>query len=98
MPNDATCKTCPLWQKAGEEYGYCHHISVVHAEDNGVGSDFWCSEHPLRQRDRLVAMAMQAVESSNLDNEVSLTSVEVAERAYLIADEMIKRRSVELSS
>lgn len=68
---DATCKTCPFWERleahpdgTAERKGYCHH-SHSEADDNPQRyENWWCSEHPLRQRDRLAAMAMQGILAS----------------------------------
>lgn len=67
---DATCKTCPFWEKTNAKrpgsaldvQGLCHHASKdAGSEPSIFAGSWWCSEHPLRQRDRLAAMAMQGI-------------------------------------
>jgi hypothetical protein len=98
----ATCETCPFWQLTpaapGEmratPAGVCHHAlsGAILDADLHRFADWWCSEHPLRQRDQLAAMAMQGLLAHGLD---SITST--VEKAHVIANEMIneRRRKIE---
>jgi hypothetical protein len=100
----ATCKACPFWEPpkdgAGPS-GYCHHARsyLVAGDTVRTFADGWCSEHPLLQRDRLAAMAMQGLVAC----EDALSSyagpdgtrpyrVRVALLAYEIADAMLAAR------
>jgi hypothetical protein len=55
----------------------------------------WCGEHPLRQRDRLAAMAMQGFLGSNFENDHQSSAPPnvVAEHAHRIADAMLAARA-----
>ena len=104
--SDATCKTCPFWQERtgrpeGDDrdgYGLCHHVHA-HAEFEAWRyGDWWCSEHPLRQRDRLAAMAMQGIMAntevlSRLEEDDRVFADEVAGLAHQIADAMLAARA-----
>lgn len=100
---DATCKTCPFWER--DPYndrpgrGYCHH-SLTAADDTNESAryeQFWCSEHPLRQRDRLAAMAMQGWIASYPEKQADFVSlaecraamVDLAAASYAAADAML---------
>lgn len=54
---DATCKTCPFYGgwNAHSWFWECRHEPCGVRHDRNPES-WWCSEHPLRQRDRLAAM------------------------------------------
>ena len=95
---NATCETCPYWTEIdlpgvaakGEEccrVGHCHHVANEVNERNYLDYNWWCSEHPDRQRDRLAAMAMQGLVTDHL-----IGTDEAAVRAYLFADAMLAER------
>lgn len=91
----ATCKTCPFWERdpANDRpgIGYCHH-ALTAADDTNESAryeQFWCSEHPLRQRDRLAAMAMQGFLASLTDPNFDPDPPGVARMAYRVADAML---------
>lgn len=95
---DATCKTCyfaTLLAERGEGREIrCHNATawfgtVYHRED------WWCSEHPARQRDRLAAMAMQAIlptASAQSEEQVPAMLRQVAKAAYAAADALLAER------
>lgn len=88
--SDATCKTCPFYQPVDGDRGYCHHAATLATpEDIRPRPDWWCSEHPLRQRDRLAAMAMQGLATRDRLEMAVPSPWLIAERAYEIADAMI---------
>ena len=55
--------------------------------------DDWCGEHPLRQRDRLAAMAMQGLLAFVADPTIpDVPPTRLAANAYRIADTMLAAR------
>jgi hypothetical protein len=93
---NATCETCPYWteiEPAGGERvraGYCHHVANEANSRNYVDYDWWCSEHPDLQRDRLAAMAMPAVGSLLAGTRWAPT--DIPRLVYQIADAMLAER------
>jgi hypothetical protein len=93
-PN-ATCETCPYWQeiKPLEQHlkiGRCHHAALAPVEQNGLFDfNWWCSEHPARQRDRLAATAMGGLVSVHGG---AIPVDELAAFAYKVADAMLAAR------
>ena len=89
---DATCANCPWFSHdaAKSMDGYCHHASAFVEENSARQHDFFCSEHPLRQRDQLAAMAMGALIAcpGTVGDPATL-----AECAYEYADAMLKERA-----
>ena len=87
---NATCETCPYWQEIKPpldtriRVGHCHHVAN---EYTPLDHNWWCSEHPDRQRDRLAAMAMQGLVTDHL-----IGADEAAVRAYMFADAMLEER------
>lgn len=93
---DATCKTCPFWQRRDGDAisgvpdpGYCHHVHANAESDPQRRGDWWCSEHPGRQRDRLAAMAMQGLVACST---VNASNDDIARSAYDLADKMLAAR------
>jgi hypothetical protein len=90
---DATCKTCPFWSRREAavegvpDPGYCHHLHASTEEDPQRRGDWWCSEHPLRQRDRLAAVAMQGLMAAEWAQNSS--AGDLADIAYSQADAML---------
>lgn len=90
---DATCKNCPMatpWTPTqdGKPRILCHHVASM----DGGGEperyeDWFCSEHPLRQRDRLAAMAMQAL--IPMAPEHAMDADDVASDAFRYADALL---------
>jgi hypothetical protein len=93
---NATCETCPYWTEiepaggARVRAGYCHHVANEANSRNYVDYDWWCSEHPDLQRDRLAALAMQGLVTDHL-----IGTDEAAVRAYMFADAMLAARKKE---
>ncbi len=93
--SDATCKTCPYFIDSGEcGDGRC---VLRPPADSDLCSfartheSYWCGEHPLRQRDRLAAMAMQGLCADALPADAPGADA-IALRAYFIADAMLAVR------
>ena len=92
---EAICGTCPFWvelpgRPEGKDhggYGNCHHVIAAAEEEPSRYGNWWCSEHPLHQRDRLAAMALTAVIREMWGEPEG--SRAVAECAYQIADAML---------
>ncbi len=57
------------------------------------GADQWCSEHSLRQRDHLAAMAMQGLCAAHPDTLTKGSVDIIADRAYAIADAILHVRA-----
>ena len=95
---DAACETCPFWERLperrddppGAARGSCHHIAAPGSDDPIRWADWWCSEHPLRQRDRLAAMAMQGLCASVAGRPDAHGIKMLTLDAYAIADAMLK--------
>jgi len=98
---NATCETCPYWTEIdlpgvaakGEEccrVGHCHHVANEVNERNYLDYNWWCSEHPDRQRDRLAAMAMQGLAAGQYG--MGYDTEALAIRAYRLADAMLAER------
>jgi hypothetical protein len=104
--NEATCRTCPFFVPYSFESGIgtCRREpprpmmtepvegeqSLTH--ENPEVAPFWfCGEHPLRQRDRLAAMAMQGILASGgaKDRGGSYDFESMAVSAYYMAEEML---------
>ncbi len=80
---EATCSTCPFYSSGG----HCRQARAISGwESAGRAADFWCSEHPLRQRDRLAAAAMVALLAAGKPPD------EAARTAYAAADAMLAAR------
>jgi hypothetical protein len=101
---DATCKTCPFFYEIASGSGECRRSPPkrddMDAPDFAPTADsHWCGEHPLRQRDRLAAMAMQGIMSSlptgyeNATLPYGDSACAFASQAYEIADAMIEASS-----
>jgi hypothetical protein len=60
------------------------------SETPEVSSAWWCGEHPLRQRDRLAAMAMQGLNAAGWAQDTSTR--DIADIAYSQADAMLAAR------
>jgi hypothetical protein len=88
---DATCKTCPHHSPTG----YCREATSTFAAES-TSPEFWCSAHPLRQRDRLAAMALPAV-IAGLPNGEWSSPESTARAAYEIADAMLAEAAAGLS-
>ena len=102
---EATCKTCPFWSVEDEKRAdlsgrECRRLAppafITESDTGGLDSGWpvtlptdWCGEHPLRQRDRLAAMAMQAIIG---DARTNINERDVALCAYLYADAMLAAR------
>jgi hypothetical protein len=95
---EATCKTCPFWDRLSSTTGCCRRnaprpapLPVDREPYAPVMEEMaWCGEHPLRQRDRLAAMAMQgSMAATGIQN---WTAQSIAEDAYRIADAMLAAR------
>ncbi len=87
---EATCRTCPFFSPAGT----CREARVVVGTEIATRApDFWCSAHPLRQRDRLAAMALQGLLAA-LDGPAAggALPAQLAGDAYRIADAMLAER------
>jgi hypothetical protein len=98
--SDATCETCPFatpWNAsaAGVARIICHHAAMAAefcGDDEPARTEtWWCSEHPLRQRDRLAAMAMQGLMAAGWAQDAS--AGDLADVAYGQADAMLAARS-----
>ena len=92
---NATCETCPYWQEIKPpldtriRVGHCHHVAN---EYTPLDHNWWCSEHPDRQRDRLAAMAMRGLAvRDRLDGGVP-SGRSISAFAYEIADAMLAER------
>jgi len=91
---DATCSNCPFWAAPSQrEQGLCQRLPPQWA---AVADTFAqpltsscesCGEHPLRQRDRLAAMALPAVIREMWGEPDG--SKGIAGCAYQIADAML---------
>jgi hypothetical protein len=93
--SEATCKTCPFWepiavQTTATDKGFCHHVKANIEAEPTRWETWWCSEHPLRQRDRLAAMAMQGLNAAGWTQD--MTSGDLADIAYSQADAMLAAR------
>jgi hypothetical protein len=96
-PTTGTCRRNPPVPMMTESGG--DHPELTH--ENPEVPDFWfCGEHPLRQRDRLAAMAMQgllAAPSFYWDHEIATSGIPfrevIAVNAYDIADAMLAARA-----
>jgi hypothetical protein len=105
--SEATCKTCPAFGPYSyrPEIGTCRlrpptvvqwpttteRDETLTHENPEVAASWWCSEHPLRQRDRLAAMAMQAT----ITAQPEWGTADITEFAYLVADAMLAARAKE---
>lgn len=94
--SEATCKTCPFWERTDDHGGSCRrHAPQMAPEGNDepwpprMLIDEWCGEHPLRQRDRLAAMAMQGLSTMEAVLGAIQTPEAIARDAYAIADAML---------
>lgn len=89
---DATCSNCPWWEMKPDQsdVGRCHHGSVHQLDSVYRDFTWWCSEHPLRQRDRIAEMAMQGLCA---DPNIDSPPKQVAEAAYKVADAMLAERA-----
>lgn len=100
----ATCKTCPFYGGGRDKFdGTCHRNPPVPLANVPYGADGeaegvfpyvdpsgYCGEHPLLQRDRLAAMAMQGILTSDRDGG---SAEKLADLAYAVADAMLAERS-----
>lgn len=100
---EATCGTCPFW------HGNETSTSAVCARSapRATGKPTpdlgawpwtqprdWCGEHPSRQRDRLAAMAMQGLVSTETEDSGWMNAESrLASRSYAIADAMLAARA-----
>lgn len=96
---DATCKTCPFREvldqrrEDGTPEIRCHNaVAVAGWETAFHREDFWCSEHPLRQHDRLAAMAMQGI-LAHYGFKDEIETSDVAKWAREQADAMLAERA-----
>lgn len=115
---DATCETCPFYGGRRDKLdGTCHRNPPVFMPNVPYGADGeaegvfpyvyptgYCGEHPLLQRDRLAAMAMQGLivdpdgfqgfGGFDPDADRSISYGErVSRAAYAIADAMLAERN-----
>jgi glutathione S-transferase len=91
--SNATCETCPYWEVFPNDVaGACHHSVNRFDTSRAYHKEWWCSEHPDRQRDRLAAMAMQGLA---FFADKGGTGPWIAGRAYAIADAMLDERKKE---
>jgi hypothetical protein len=88
-PTTGTCRRNPPRPMMTESGG--DHPELTH-ENPDVPDFWWCGEHPLRQRDRLAAMAMQGILSCD-DGEDGFVPTVVAANAYEMADAMLAARA-----
>jgi hypothetical protein len=91
---DARLGTCrrsppvPLMTASGGDH------PELGSENPEVSSAWWCGEHPLRQRDRLAAMAMQGwLASWPAKTWLAGEPTQLAEHAYRVADAMLAARA-----
>jgi hypothetical protein len=96
---EATCKTCPFFCPDAVNDGYCQRSPPTSDRDTetvwpktSALSSFWCGEHPLRQRDRLAAMAMQGLMAAGWTQDSS--AGDLADIAYSQADAMLAAAEV----
>jgi hypothetical protein len=108
MASDKECGSCPFYMPVSEEEGDCERhaprpfIRDVCEEHDPLDTQVVfptvlcsdsCGEHPLRQRDRLAAMAMQGMLASEIEQGSETFGVrrfaEIARDAYRIADAML---------
>ena len=103
---DATCKTCPMWtahrtldaldnDTGPSGIGTCHHVSAIGDPEGMTRQEaWWCSEHPLRQRDRLAAMALHSMAEDLYPAAVDAACAkDIAQAAYRLADAMLAARA-----
>lgn len=115
---DATCKTCPFWHgiESSTAAACSRNPPIGERTKDGPGGRWpwtgprdWCGEHPLRQRDRLAAMAMQGLVTDpsglpgfgGVDPDADRTlgyGERVARAAYSVADAMLASRSPSVSA
>jgi hypothetical protein len=97
-PVEATCRTCPFGREASSpkwhEYEYeCRRKPPIAALADDwpplVMGTYWCGDHPLRERDKLAATAMQGLVTGNASG---ASAEECAHESYRIADAMIAER------
>jgi hypothetical protein len=96
---DATCATCLYWVPS-EEVQDSKGTNVLGDCHAGIGGDidvrreatWWCSEHPLRQRDRLAEKMLVALITLGR----AAYPLDVAKEAYELADGMIEVRHQQL--
>lgn len=98
---EATCSSCPFFVERTVDYSQCRRgpprpvlRTAEHSWPEVQASDS-CGEHPLRQLDRLAALAMQGIlagPTSTIDM-VVLHSDAVASSAYKIAHSLLAERS-----
>lgn len=93
-PSDATCATCPFsepMEGSQPPKVTCHNVVATAGEDAcSRYADWWCSEHPARQRDRL-AFDLAAGMAAN-PNAEGIAEDWIADRSYHLADALIARR------
>jgi hypothetical protein len=79
--------------KEPSKYGPCHLASTQSGstDDFQPREDWFCSEHPLLQRDRLAAMAMQGLLASLGSDR--LVPDAMAHDCYLAADALLAERT-----
>jgi hypothetical protein len=110
---EATCKTCPFYSGDRESECRRNPPTIAtnaRPGDPGQPVDpHWhmhpntrpessCGEHPLRQRDRLAAIAMQGLcACSDLPVGTPDTQANVARLAYQVADAMLAERKRRLA-
>lgn len=94
---DATCETCPWWvfdsNSGGDvDVGYCHHVSATNVSMR-FATSWWCSEHPLRQRDRIAEVAVQGLLAYSHTGRPHNCAASLARAAYEMADAMLAERA-----
>ncbi len=97
---EATCRTCPFASPgdapdaAGRPRVLCHHATVTVGEAEPLRlEEWWCSEHPGRQRDRLAAGFARAIVAKFREAaDAAGAAPAIAEDAYILADAMLAER------